>query len=267
MDTACRQSRGIQISPEHRIIDLEYADDVVLFADSYNEMQEILNNVSETAARIGFRINVHKTKVFSSYEVPDFLGSTLIPNGQAKDDITTRITEARNAFFRLTKPLWNRREITIKTKVCIYIAVIRSILLYGSETWPMGLFVFDHSCLRYIFRRAGKISHDRIHLRSKTTRINNVITKHRLRWLGHILRRPPQELTHISLFAKPCDGWRQKRGGPIKTWTDTVRKDFERIDGLAIYGLRRWKKEWLHYCRRWHQIVDISVINVYAPTL
>ncbi|VDN57356.1 unnamed protein product [Dracunculus medinensis] len=54
-------------------------------------------------------------------EVPDFkyLGSTLIPNGEAKDNITAQIMAARNAFFRLTKPLWNRREITIKTKVSI----------------------------------------------------------------------------------------------------------------------------------------------------
>ncbi|VDN55700.1 unnamed protein product [Dracunculus medinensis] len=119
MDTACRHSRGVRISPEHHIIDLEYAADVVLFADNYNEMQVILNNVSETAARIGLSINVNKTKDFSSYvqeadkmpffvnslpveEVPDFkyLGSTLIPNGRAKDDIITRITAARNAFFR-----------------------------------------------------------------------------------------------------------------------------------------------------------------------
>ncbi|VDN59875.1 unnamed protein product [Dracunculus medinensis] len=71
-----------------------------------------------------------------------------------------------------------------------------------------------------------------------TTSINTVITERRLRWLGHVLRRPSQELTHISLLAKPCDGWHQKRDGPIKIWSDTVRKDFERIAGPSIYGLR-----------------------------
>ncbi|VDN60054.1 unnamed protein product [Dracunculus medinensis] len=59
-----------------RILDeyLEYAVDAVFSAGSYKEMQIILNNVSATATRIGFD------------EVPDFkfLGSTLIPNGQAK---------------------------------------------------------------------------------------------------------------------------------------------------------------------------------------
>ncbi|VDN60032.1 unnamed protein product [Dracunculus medinensis] len=34
MDIACRYSMDVQINPEHRIIDLEYADDVVFFAES-----------------------------------------------------------------------------------------------------------------------------------------------------------------------------------------------------------------------------------------
>ncbi|VDN55756.1 unnamed protein product [Dracunculus medinensis] len=79
--------------------------------------------------------------------------------------------------------------------------------------------------------RADKIAHDCIYLRSNTSFIN-VMTKRRFRELGYVLRRPPQELTHISLLAEPRDGW-QKRGGPIKTWTGTVRKDFEYIGGSS----------------------------------
>ncbi|VDN57770.1 unnamed protein product [Dracunculus medinensis] len=86
--------------------------------------------------------------------------------------------------------------------------------------------VMPLTTLRYILRirRADKISQDRIHLRSNTICINNVITECCLRWLGHVLRPSPQELLHIPLLAKPCDGWCQKRGGPIKIRTDTVRK-------------------------------------------
>lgn len=35
-----------------------------------------------------------------------YLGSTLIPNGQTKDEIATRIMVVRNAFLRLMKLLW-----------------------------------------------------------------------------------------------------------------------------------------------------------------
>ncbi|VDN59935.1 unnamed protein product [Dracunculus medinensis] len=46
MGITCRRSRAIQISPGHSITALEYADDVVvLFSDSYKEMQIMLNDV------------------------------------------------------------------------------------------------------------------------------------------------------------------------------------------------------------------------------
>lgn len=58
MDIACRQQE-LQISPEHGIAGLVYADDVVPFAANYDEMQIMFNNVSTTAARIGLRTNVN----------------------------------------------------------------------------------------------------------------------------------------------------------------------------------------------------------------
>lgn len=56
-------SRGVQISPEHRITDLEYAGDVVLFTNSYDEMQTMLNNLSTKCSENRTQ-NVIKTKVF-----------------------------------------------------------------------------------------------------------------------------------------------------------------------------------------------------------
>ncbi|VDN54990.1 unnamed protein product [Dracunculus medinensis] len=61
-----------------------------------------------------------------------------------------------------------------------------------------------------------------------------MLSQHHLRWLGHVLRRSPQELMHISLFAKPCDGWRQSEEDQSRA----ELKDFERVRGPAIYGLR-----------------------------
>lgn len=39
MDINYRYTRVVQINPEHRTTDLEYAEDVILFANSYDEMQ------------------------------------------------------------------------------------------------------------------------------------------------------------------------------------------------------------------------------------
>lgn len=69
------------------------------------------------------------------------------------------------AFFRLTKPLWIRRKINVKTRICI--ATIQLILLYCCETWLRVEDIkkpsFDHSSLGYILEICWA---DCIHLRS-----------------------------------------------------------------------------------------------------
>lgn len=162
---------------------------------------------------------------------------------------------ARNTFFRLIKPLWTFRKITIKMDAHVYAAVVvYSILLYGCDTWPLKvevikkLSILDRSCLRHglLVHQADKIKHYFIHSCSNTTYINSTIAeRHSL-----VLRRPPQELTCISLFAKLCEGWHQKRGRPVKTWTETGKilnvkmvQRYMDLDGMAyITGMQ---KEWL----------------------
>ncbi len=58
-----------------------------------------------------------------------FLGSMFGVHGQGTEAIRNGINLARSAF--------SRREIYLRTKGRIYQAVVRSILLYGCETWPV----------------------------------------------------------------------------------------------------------------------------------
>lgn len=69
MDTTCRYLRGVKISPKHRITDFELA---IMFwhflfansnANANNANANNANNVSATSSRIGFQVNVNKTKV------------------------------------------------------------------------------------------------------------------------------------------------------------------------------------------------------------
>ncbi|KER28461.1 hypothetical protein T265_04689 [Opisthorchis viverrini] len=86
-----------------------------------------------------------------------YLGSCIAPGGLTKDESSTRIGKARAAFANL-RHLWRRRDISFSVKGRVYNAAVRSILLYGSETWPLRaedvkrLSVFDHRCLRSIAR-------------------------------------------------------------------------------------------------------------------
>ncbi|KER24112.1 hypothetical protein T265_08154 [Opisthorchis viverrini] len=83
-----------------------------------------------------------------------YLGSRISPGGLTKDEISIRIGMARTTFANL----WRRRDISFSVKGRVYNAAVRSILLYGSETWPLRaedvkrLSVFDRRCLRSIAR-------------------------------------------------------------------------------------------------------------------
>ncbi len=71
---------------------------------------------------------VNKFKIF---------GSVFVANCQGTEDIRSRINLARSAFARLQTCLESRREISLRIKGRVYQAVVRSILLYGCETWPV----------------------------------------------------------------------------------------------------------------------------------
>ncbi|KER27407.1 hypothetical protein T265_05514 [Opisthorchis viverrini] len=48
--------------------------------------------------------------------------------------------------------------------------------------------------------------------------IDELITLHRLRWLGHVLSMPVDRLPRKALFAQPRGGWNRARGGQTMTW-------------------------------------------------
>nr|VZH90329.1 unnamed protein product [Spirometra erinaceieuropaei] len=127
---------GSNVAPGHRLNDLDYADDIALRASSFGDLQSMVSRVNEVAQSVGLSINAGKTKVFSSC-IPDqekaplgidacqleevdsfkYLGARLLPNGQSKDDIVSRIDAARWVVSSLRKCLWNRRNLSIATKM------------------------------------------------------------------------------------------------------------------------------------------------------
>ncbi len=156
---------------------LAYDDDIVVLSSSYSETQGLLEAVNRHAVAVGMRINASKTKVMSAL-VPDeqrqavlldgepledvskirYLGSMCVANGQGTEDIRSRINLARSAFSRLQSCRWSRREISLRIRGRVNQVVVRSILLYGCETWPVRvadermLEFFDNDTIRHILR-------------------------------------------------------------------------------------------------------------------
>jgi hypothetical protein len=122
--------------------------------------------------------------------------------------------------------------------------LIRSVLLYGSETWVLTkreenqLLVFERKVLRTIcgpkiengvYRRRYNHELERVF---DSPNVLNVTKTSRLRYAGHMIRRP-EDLPPKALFRAKPNG-RRNQGKPKSRWADGVNSD-----SLAL-GVRDW---------------------------
>ena len=127
------QSPGVELLPGDSLVDLEYADDIVLFGEDADKMQSLLTTISNYAGMFGTRFSPSKCKmllqdwvastpelmigseVFERVGHFTYLGSLISPCGLVCDEISARIQKARLAFANL-RHLWRRRDIRLATK-------------------------------------------------------------------------------------------------------------------------------------------------------
>lgn len=87
-----------------------------------------------------------------------YLGSCTPPGGHITEETSSRTQKARLAFANL-RHLWRRHDIRLAIKSRVHTAVVRSVLLLGSETWPLRTenmrktSVLEDCCLLHIGRR------------------------------------------------------------------------------------------------------------------
>ncbi|KAK6744422.1 hypothetical protein RB195_011245 [Necator americanus] len=121
------------------LTDLEYADDIVIFAESSTKLQHVVNLVSKLAAAYGLRLPPDKCKQMwissrprtgirvdgQPIELVDefcYLGCTLKNNGSYERDVQQRCAKATSAFNSLTKCLWST-SITNEVKLLAYLYI------------------------------------------------------------------------------------------------------------------------------------------------
>lgn len=126
-----------------------------------------------------------------------YLGSVLSTNGNIDTDITHRINAGWQTWRSLTGVLCdNRMPVRVKGKV--YKTAVRPAMIYGAQCWPLRkdqaqqLHVAEMRMLRW---SAGvtlmdKVTNKYIRGSLKVTPISDKLAETRLRWYGHVMRRP-----------------------------------------------------------------------------
>ena len=166
-------------------------------------------------------------------------GSIISKTGGTDEDIKSRIGKAWHVFVTL-KPVWNNRKILINTKLTIFNSNVKSVLLYGSETWKHTK-ALDLNVKRQILRIRWPDTISNEQLWRRTQHIPEVIKERKWRWTGHILRRDPTSITRQALDWNTQG--KRRRCRPSTTWKRSLDNE------LRTYGIswgeakHKWENE------------------------
>ena len=73
-----------------------------------------------------------------SVEVVKYLGVMISGDGRMEEKIRSRIGNAARVIGVLNEPVWKRKELSSRTKLRVYNAIVVPTLMYGSETWVLN---------------------------------------------------------------------------------------------------------------------------------
>ena len=164
-----------------------------------------------------------------------YLGDVVDREGGVERAKHARVAAAWTKWHKIAGLLCNRR-IPLKNRSHIYEACVHSVLLYGSENWPITqrlekcIVSCDRRMLRYV---AGVSLRDRttseeVAERCCLAQIINVMRARRLRRYGHMQRREEGEALAV-VFDMEVPG-RRPRWKPRKSWLATVEEDMRELD-------------------------------------
>lgn len=237
---------GININGEY-VTHLRFADDIVVMAETMEELSTMLDDLSRASERVGLRMNMDKTKVMSNahvaptlmkigdttLEVVDeyvYLGQTVqLGRSNFEKEVNRRIRLGWAAFGKLRNIFSSHIPQCLKTKV--FDQCVLPVMTYGTETWSltMGLIrrlkvtqrAMERAMLGVSLR--DRIRNEEIRRRTKVTDIARRIAKLKWQWAGHIARRTDGRWGRKVLEWRPRTG-RRNVGRPPTRWTDDLVK-------------------------------------------
>ena len=235
-----------------------FADDIVLIDETQEGVNAKLNLWREVLESKGLRLSRSKTEYmeckFSAnggqnelgvrigdQEIPKsdrfrYLGSILQKNGELDGDLNHRIQAGWMKWKSASGVLCDRR-MPLKLKGKFYRTAIRPAMLYGTECWAVKhqhvhkMGVAEMRMLRGMcgHTRKDKIGNEDIRGKVGVAEIEGKMRENRLRWFGHVQRRPTDAPIRRCDYGTEVQG-RRGRGRPRKTLEETLRKDLEYLD-------------------------------------
>ena len=144
------EQAGIKIAGRN-INNLRYADDTTLMAESEEELKSLLMKVKEESGKVGFKLNIQKTKIMASgpitsweidgetvETVSDFIfgGSKITADDDCSHEIKRHLLLGRKVMSSLDS-IFKSRDITLLTKIHLVKAMVFIVVMYRCESWTV----------------------------------------------------------------------------------------------------------------------------------
>ncbi|KAH1203821.1 Peroxisome biogenesis factor 10 [Glycine max] len=240
-----------------------FADDIVLLGESREELNERLETWRRALEIHGFRLSRSKSEYMeckfnkrrrvsnSEVKIGDhiipqvtrfkYLGSVIQDDGEIEGDVNHRI-QAGWMKWRKASGVLCDAKVPIKLKGKFYRTAVRPAILYGTECWAVKsqhenkVGVAEMKMLRWMCgkTRQDKIRNEAIRERVGVAPIVEKMVENRLRWFGHVERRP------VDSVVRRVDQMERRqtirgRGRPKKTIREVIKKDLELNDLDRIF--------------------------------
>lgn len=252
---------GLNINGE-RLSHLRFADDIVLFAETKEHLQNMIIDLERESQKVGLTMNASKTKALTNAtEEPiiingipieyvkeyTYLGQQISTNDIMSKEIDTRIGNAWRCYWRL-KDIMKNKEIKMSVKSKLYNTCVLPVLTYGCQTWALTKTqrkkletcqtAMERSMLN--LRKSDRIRNKVIRNRTKIQNVTTRIRKLKWQWTGHTIRGA-EKWNRSIVFWYPRNR-KRKPGRQIRRWEDEIKATAGKLWTRRALNRVEWKE-------------------------
>lgn len=147
-----RENNDTDICSDKKPSDAEYGEDIVLLSEYSNNSQVYLCRLVDSVCIFGIcfahgkykvrdwsgsKANLRARGLMGKVDISICLNNCISPGGTLSEEVPSHIQKTRLVINSL-RHLWRRHDIRLLFRGWVYAATVRLVLLYSSQTWPLG---------------------------------------------------------------------------------------------------------------------------------
>ncbi|GBP09530.1 Putative uncharacterized transposon-derived protein F52C9.6 [Eumeta japonica] len=239
---------------------LRFADDIVLFAETLKNIQQMIYELANESEKTGLKLNPEKTKVMTNgkkstirlgnnqIDYTDeyvYLGQLITQEDPICKDVERRIINSWKRYWSL-KEIMKDKTLHINVNTKLFNTCVLPVLTYGSHTWALAQnttrkletcqYAMERNMLNV--KRSDRIKNHTIRKKTNVIDITSKIRRLKWQWAGHMIRGE-EKWSKIVTRWYPREG-KRKRGRPENKWDDDIRQ----VAGVTWNRVTQDRREW-----------------------